>query len=62
VIVDKDVKYGDVIELPADPSWTGHTFVRWSNVPEDGKMPANPVEIVAVWDTNTYTITFDVDG
>jgi hypothetical protein len=31
-------------------------------VPEDGKMPANPVEIVAVWDINSYTITFDVDG
>lgn len=31
-------------------------------MPEDGKMPANPVEIVAVRDTNQYTITFDMDG
>jgi hypothetical protein len=31
-------------------------------VPEDGKMPANAVEIVAVWDINQYTITFDMDG
>jgi hypothetical protein len=30
-------------------------------VPEDGKMPANAVEIVAIWDENIYTITFDVD-
>ena len=62
VLVDKGVKYGDTIVLPEDPSWTWHTFIRWSNVPEDGKMPANPVEIVAVWDINQYTITFDVDG
>ena len=43
VLVDEDVRYGDVIQLPADPTWTWHTFIRWSWAPEEGKMPANPV-------------------
>ena len=56
------MKYGDVIELPEDLIWTWHSFIRWSNYPADGKMPANALEITAVWDVNTYTLTFDTDG
>ena len=62
VLVDVDVKYGDDIVLPSDPIWTWHTFIRWSNLPADGKMPANALEIAAVWDINSYTLTFDTDG
>jgi hypothetical protein len=25
-------------------------------------MPANALEIVAIWDINSYTLTFDTDG
>ena len=62
VLVDTGIKFGDIIILPDDPVWTWYEFKWWSNLPEDRKMPATWLEMLAMWNVNTYTITFDTDG
>ena len=53
--------YGTRIVLPADPSREGHTFRSWSSaIPET--MPASDVRVTALWDVNSYRITFDTAG
>lgn len=62
-----DILYGEDIEVPADPVVEGKTFVKWvdadGNTPEDyGTMPAKDVVFTAVFTTNTYDLTYDLDG
>ncbi|MBQ6467922.1 MAG: InlB B-repeat-containing protein [Clostridia bacterium] len=53
--------YEDTIVPPADPEWAGHNFNGWgANVPYT--MPANDLTFTAQWDTESYTITYYVDG
>ena len=65
VLLDIWVKYGENI-LPYLPEnltwWTWNTFERWANIPEDNLMPANGLEISAVWTIGQHSITFDTDG
>lgn len=58
----ENYKYGDEISVIADPQKTGYTFVGWDNLPDDKKMPASNLEIIAKWETNEYTISFDSNG
>ena len=61
VLYEGEVKYGDKIAAPADPSKTGYTFKGWNpEVPEN--MPAEDMTFKAVWEINKYTVTFDNDG
>ena len=53
--------YGTSVTAPADPSLTGHTFVKWD--PEiPAAMPAENMVCVARWSVNLYTVTYLVDG
>ena len=53
--------YGTSVTAPADPSLTGHTFVKWD--PEiPAAMPAENMVCVARWSVNLHTITYLVDG
>ena len=46
------VEYLDNIPLPATPSKVGYTFAWWKNLPDDGKMPADDLELEAQWTRN----------
>ncbi len=48
---------GESVSVPADPTWTGHTFQSWSEAITT--MPAENKVISAIWDVETYTITFE---
>ena len=53
--------FGTAVETPADPAWVGHTFDGWDKtIP--ATIPAEDVTITATWKTNSYTITWVVDG
>ena len=53
--------YGEAIKAPNDPTKSYHTFAGWDKeIPET--MPAEDLNIKALWNSNNYTITFDTDG
>ena len=54
-------EYGMPVTKPADPIKEGYTFVGWS-VEVPSSMPAKDLEIMALWQVNLYTITFDTVG
>lgn len=59
--------YGDKISVPKDPTRTGYIFKNWS---ENGKkvdklpttMPAESHIYTAIWEQETYQITYDLNG
>lgn len=59
-----ELEYGTEIELPADPTYTGNTFIGWKD--SDGNAPStvpdHKVIFTAQWEATKYTITFDTDG
>ncbi len=45
------VSHGDTIPVPAEnPTKEFYTFKEWTNMPEDGKMPAHDIEIIATFE------------
>ena len=53
--------YGTQITPPLEPTKDGHTFVKWEPaIPET--MPAENITLVANWQVNKYTITFNTGG
>ena len=54
------VEYGAAITLIDEPTKEGHTFSGWSEAPET--MPANDIIIEGIFNVNSYTITYKVDG
>lgn len=54
------LEYGSAIVVPDTPTNGDYTFSGWSEVPET--MPAHDVTITGSFVTNTYTVTFMVDG
>ncbi len=64
-----DVDYGASIEKPEDPTKEGFSFGGWAtkdapdtpiNFPET--MPAENLELVAIWNANTHKAVFDAAG
>jgi uncharacterized repeat protein (TIGR02543 family) len=54
-------KYGTVITAIENPSKTGYTFKGWKET-LPATMPANNIVVDAVFEVNTYTLTYKVDG
>ena len=53
-------KYGEEVDVPADPYKDGYTFTGWS--PEvDETMPAHDTEYTAVFDANEYDAIFKLE-
>lgn len=60
VYYQESLEYGSAIVVPDAPTNGDYTFSGWSEVPET--MPAHDVTITGSFVTNTYTVTFMVDG
>ena len=60
VIATEFVEYGADIVLMEPPVKDGYTFAGWSYVPE--KMPATDIMVIGVYTTNSYRLTYLVDG
>ena len=67
-VTEQTVAYGGKVSEPAtNPTKTGYTFDGWTyngtawNF-ESGTMPASDITLVASWQINVYTVTFDADG
>jgi len=53
--------YGTTITPPTAPTRTGYTFTGWSPV-VPSTMPAQDLELIAQWEINQYTLSFDSTG
>lgn len=53
--------YGTPVISPANPTKIGYTFAGWDTaIPET--MPANNLQILALWNINSYNITLNFDN
>ena len=60
-VYKQTMTYGSTIVAPEAPEVEGYTFVGWT--PEVAEtVPANNVWYEAVYEVNTYTVTYYVDG
>ena len=60
-------KYKEEVEVKADPTKEGYTFVGWMSAEVEvvnGKftMPAKDVTLKAKWEANIYKVTYDLNG
>lgn len=68
-IVYNDVAYGSETPVPEDkPFKEGYTFVGWddASTPEENDIPATipagDTVITAIWEKNTYKVTYKIEG
>ena len=59
-------EYGTQVTAPDTPMKTGHTFISWMENNEEASipttMPKRDVNLIAQWEVNEYTITFNSNG
>ena len=55
-----EIEYSATITPEAAPEKEGYTFTEWKGLPET--MPAKDVNVTAVYNVNTYTLTYMIDG
>ncbi|MBQ4603803.1 MAG: InlB B-repeat-containing protein, partial [Clostridia bacterium] len=55
------VEFGAEIIAPAEPEKEGYTFIGWTPEIPDA-MPDEALAFTAVFEINSYTVTWDVDG
>ena len=48
---NNSMRYGDVIQLPEEPTKEGLYFAGWKNMPADGLMPENDLKLYAIFST-----------
>ena len=61
VITQQSCRFGEVIECPINPQRIGYSFSGWNpSVPET--MPAQDMHFIAMFETNSYTITWNING
>ncbi|MBQ6265449.1 MAG: InlB B-repeat-containing protein, partial [Clostridia bacterium] len=53
--------FGTAIEEIADPEFEGYSFTGW-NMQIPATMPSENINISALWNINSYTITYKLDG
>lgn len=58
--VARTFDFNATVEYPKGVSKVGHTLAGWA--PDPAFMPARNLTIVALWDPNNYTVTFDPNG
>lgn len=64
-VASEEVDYNTAATEPADPTKTGHTFVSWLKDGSEFDFASLILEdttLVADWDINSYTITFNLNG
>ena len=66
-VTGQTVAYGEKISEPAQPTKEGYTFAGWFHNGElwnfgSDTMPAENIKLVAQWNVNKYTVTFDSNG
>lgn len=55
-----NMKAGEEIKPEKEPIKEGYTFSGWSEIPST--MPAKDVTVTGIFEVNTYTLTYVVDG
>lgn len=58
--LEMDTPYGSVILKPKTPSKEGYTFGGWQDYAET--MPAHDLDCIAIFNVNSYKVTFILDG
>ena len=61
IIKQETLDFGSAITAPVDPTKIGHTFTGW-NPAVDATVPAHDVTYEAMFEINTYKLTYYVDG
>ena len=58
----ENVEFGATIPTVADPVRTGYSFQGWKDIDTIPTMPDQDVDILALWDPNVFTISYELDG
>ena len=64
-ISSQNVEQGSKVTKPTDPTKDGHTFAGWFIDEEEydfDTLVTGAITLVAKWNVNSYTVTFDSDG
>lgn len=62
VITEEILEFGEAIVVSVIPSKAGYTFIGWEGYTPGMTMPANDLELKALWLIKTFTVTWIVDG
>ena len=60
-VKEEILDFGSVIIAPEDPAKIGHTFTGWNPI-VDATVPSHDVTYEAMFEINTYKLTYFVDG
>ena len=61
VLTEVPYKFGDAVEIPADPEKEGYSFACWEPL-VPATMPWEDYTVTATWEIESYTLKFNTDG